>query len=265
MAPHIHTRNNKIWVRKHNKCDLASLETIEHLLAKRDRSSEIRQKMSQEVQETVAKVFEELRACGEQRRYHMIGISPLYPFRTITFNKSMDDFLESQVSSVGRVNISTPRPDGIEFRFRSSMDNTTLRFFSISRNASLINIEPLKMRTPQGVYIERVVQVLTKMLRASVNIFEQLEYFGKLSIEITVGNVQGLEFQNLIPNTVFPEHYFCQKTNIEIEDIRSLDEVKEQETEILHSIYNKLLRSFEMSLETAVLDQRLDWLLRHLP
>ena len=265
LAPHIHLHDNKIWIRKHNRCDLASLETIEYLLEKRNRSPEIRKRISRNAQITIDKVINEMRRLDSRIRFQIIHIFPTYSMKKTAFDKPMDDFLRGQINSVGHTNTATPKPDGIEFRFRSSSDQKTLRFFSVDQFLSFLNIELLEIEEPGKVYIERVVQIAAKMLRAAIRVFEHLGYFGKLSIEITVRNVRGLEFQNMIPSTYFDVHHSCEIGSIEIQEFRSSNEIRTKETEILLSIYNKLLRSFKMSLETAVLQTRLDWLLRNLP
>ena len=123
------------------------------------------------------------------------------------------------------------------------------------------------MPTEEEVYAERVIQFLTKMLRASVGIFENFGYFGRLSIQLLFGNIRGIKIVSLIPRTEavqFDGPRMCQDENIKIEEIRSLDEIKTNETEILSSIYNDLLRAFQITVTDEILIWRLNSLIGHL-
>ena len=123
------------------------------------------------------------------------------------------------------------------------------------------------MPTEEEVYAERVIQFLTKMLRASVGIFENFGYFGRLSIQLLFGNIRGIKIVSLIPRTEavqFDGPRMCQDENIKIEEIRSLDEIKTNETEILSSIYNDLSRAFQITVTDEILIWRLNSLIGHL-
>ena len=105
------------------------------------------------------------------------------------------------------------------------------------------------------------------MLRASVGIFENFGYFGRLSIQLLFGNIRGIKIVSLIPRTEavqFDGPRMCQDENIKIEEIRSLDEIKTNETEILSSIYNDLSRAFQITVTDEILIWRLNSLIGHL-
>ena len=124
------------------------------------------------------------------------------------------------------------------------------------------------MPTGDEVYAERVIQILTKMLRASVGIFENFGYFGRLIIQVVVGNIRGLKLASLISRqeaVPFDDPRICQELNMKIEVVYSLDEIKKNETAILSSVYTDLLRVFQITLEDKVLTWRLNYLITHLP
>jgi hypothetical protein len=267
MSPHSDVHNNAIWIRNHNKCEQASLDTIEQLLERRDKRTQMRERMEQEVNEVATKALHELPLRDGRLRYYEIRFSPAFPLR-ITFDKSTDDFLTTQINTIERTDNVYIKLGGIDFTKRSRSDNRLSRLFSFSRNGSLINIEPLEMPSPEEVYAERAIQILAKMLRASVRIFEHFEYFGRLSIQVTVGDIRGIKLSGLIPKQYafpFDEPRISLEGDIRIEESRSLDDIKENETVILSSVYNDLLRGFQISLRDTDLKWRLDYLLKNLP
>jgi hypothetical protein len=266
LAPHSHARNNVIWVRNQNKCDLASLEAIEQLLMKRDESDEVREEM---LEEMPALVYKGVKAvCPEKeghKRYYQICVSPSYPAKAVVFDRAMDDFLREQIESVGHVFTSTPRIGGIDFEASRTSEGLAHRFFTVTRHGLIIFVAPLELSKNGGVYVERVIQSLAKMLRAYPKVLERIGYFGKVSIQVAVSGVEGSKFETIIEDVRDLDEYHCQEVNIELEEERSLDEIKDNEKAALYSFYNSILRSFKMSYEERILRERLDWLLRHLP
>lgn len=267
VAPHSDSHNNAIWVRNHNTCDQASLDVIERLLERRDKGTLLRERMEQEANQVATNAIPGFPLIDGRIRYSEIRISPLFPLK-ITFNKSTDDFLRRQVESIDSINEASPKLSGIDFTSRSQSTNLPRRFFSFSRNGYFIYIEPLEMPTSEEIYAERVIQILIKMLRASVRIFEHFGYFGRLSIQVLVNDVRGMKLEGLIPRAEarpFDDPRICQEDNVKIEGSYSLDEIKTNETAIVSPVYNDLLRSFQVTLEDAVLEWRLKYLITYLP
>jgi len=115
IAPHIHTRRNEIWIRLHNRCALADLETIEHLLEKRDRASEILRNDLMRIEDIVRSARQ--RFTNEERQYlQAFTIFPLFPFKTIQFNRNVDDYLREQINRVRSFNQKVSHRSRIEVR-----------------------------------------------------------------------------------------------------------------------------------------------------
>jgi hypothetical protein len=124
------------------------------------------------------------------------------------------------------------------------------------------------MPTPEEVWAERVIQILTIILRVSVKIFEHFEYFGRLSVQVGIGDIRGMKLQSLIPRTVahpFDDPRMSQQNNMRMEGSYSLDEIRTNETAIVGSVYNDLLRGFQITLEDATFTWRLNYLMTNLP
>jgi hypothetical protein len=265
IAPHYDSRSNAIWIRNHNTCNQASLDVIERLLERRDKGNLLREGMEQEANQVRNNVLPGFPLTNGRLGYYEIRLSPSYPLK-INFNKSTDDFLREQIESIHRINEASPKLSGIDFMYRNHAANRPIRFFSFSRNGFLIHIEPLEMPTQDEVYGERVIQILAKMLRASVRIYEHFGYFGRLSVQVSVGGVQRMKLLSLIPNTVpFDDPRTCQEDDIRIEGSYPLDKIRMDETAILSSVYNDLLRGFQIALDNTVLSARLNYLVLHLP
>jgi len=106
------------------------------------------------------------------------------------------------------------------------------------------------------------------MLRASVRIYEHFGYFGTLSVEVSLEDIRGMKLLSLIPRReVYPfdDQRMCQEENIKTKGSYSLDKIKTDETAILASVYNDLLRGFQIALENATFTWRLNYLILHLP
>ena len=268
IAPHSDEHTNAIWVRNHNRCDMASLDDIERLLERRDAKTEIRKEMDEEVHYISTNAVARLPHDDSKRKtYFQIVISPIYPLK-ITFNKSIDEFLKEQINSVSSTNKVSPRVNGINFEFISNVEDKLRRFFSFHRTGFLINIEPLRMKNSEEVYAERVVQILAEILRASTKIYERFEYFGRLSIKVHVAVAVGTKIISLIPRnkaTPFDDPRTCKEGYLQLEESRLLNEIKDNKNEILQSVYNSLLRAFQISLDDKILNWRLDYLLENLP
>jgi hypothetical protein len=262
VAPHSDSHNNAIWVRNHNRCDQASLDVIERLLERRDKGTVFRDSMEQEANQVAINAIPAFPLTDGTIRYSEIRISPLFPLK-ITFNKSTDDFLRRQVESIESINEAAPKLSGIDFISRNQSTNLPRRFFSFGRNGYFIYIEPLEMPSSEEIYAERVIQTLIKMLRTSVRIFEHFGYFGRLSIQVLLSNVRGMKLKGLITEAhSFYDPRFCQEFNVNIEGSYSLDEIKINESAIVSLFYSDLLRSFQVTLEDAVLDWRLKYLIK---
>jgi hypothetical protein len=267
IAPHSDSHSNAIWIRNHSTCNQASLDVIERLLERRDKGALLREEMEQGADQVVTNALPGFPLTNGRIRYYEIRLLPLYPLK-ITFNKSTDDFLRGQIGSICSINEVSLKPGGIDFISRNQTTNRPRRFFSFSRNGFLVHIEPLEMPTPDEVYAERVIQILAKMLRASVRIYEHFGYFGRLSVQVLVGGARGMKLLSLIPRAEanpFDDPRMCQEDNIKTGGSYSLDEIKTDETAILGSVYNDLLRGFQIVLENATLTWRLNNLVSHLP
>jgi len=267
IAPHSDSHSNAIWIRNHSRCDQASLDVIEKLLERRDKGTLLRERMEQEANQIAANVIPGFPLRDGRLRYYDIRLSPLYPLN-ITFNKSTDDFLKGQMESISGINETSIKLGEIDFISRNQTTHKPRRFFSFCRNGVLIHIEPLEMPTPDEVYAERVIQILAKMLRASVRIYEHFGYFGTLSVEVSLEDIRGMKLLSLIPRReVYPfdDQRMCQEENIKTKGSYSLDKIKTDETAILASVYNDLLRGFQIALENATFTWRLNYLILHLP
>ena len=264
VSPHSHSRNNSIWVRNHNRCDQASLDVIERLLERRNKGILLLENMKQEANQVSTTAIQGFPLVDERIRYFEIKISPLFPLK-ITFNKSTDDFLRTQIGLIARVNETSPKLNGIDFISRNLTTHRPRRFFSVSRSGYFIWVAPVEISADGEVYAERIIQILTKMLRVSITIFEKFGYFGRLSTQTSVVNIRGMNLISLLPNTTFDDPVTCQEANIKIERIYSWDEIKTNENELLKSVYSDLLRGFQTTLEENVLTERLSSLITHLP
>jgi hypothetical protein len=267
VAPHSDSHSNAIWVRNHNTCNQASLDVIERLLERRDKATLFREEMDQGANQVEASALQGFPLRDGRIRYYEIRLSPLYPLKT-TFNKSTDDFLREQIGSIQGINESSPKLNGIDFISINQTTKKPRRFFSFSRSGVFIHIEPLEMPTPEEVYAERVIQILVKTLRASVRIYEHFGYFGRLSLQVIVGDVRGMKLLSLIPRAEafpFEDPRSCQEGDIRIGGSYSIDEIRTGETAILSSVYNDLLRGFQIVMEDAAFTWRLNQLVAHLP
>lgn len=166
------------------------------------------------------------------------------------------------------INVSmTSKLAGIELVSRNQTSRRIRRFFSFNSDGFFIHLAPLEMPNADDVYAERVIQILTKMMRTGTRIFEHFGYFGKLYIEIALREVRGLRLTSLIRDirAEFEDPRTCGETEIKIERLHSLDDITENERKVLLSFYNDLLRSFQVTLENTTLDTRLGRLIETLP
>jgi hypothetical protein len=265
-APHSDSHSNAIWVRNHNTCNQASLDVIERLLERRDKGTLLREGMEQETNQIATDAIQGFPPTEDGRvRYYDIRLSPMYPLK-ITFDKSTDDFLRRQIESIGNINEDSPKLGGIDFISRNRATNRPRRFFSFRGSGVLIHIEPLEMPTPEEVYAERIIQILAKMLRASVEIYEHFGYFGRVSVQVLIGTLRGMKLRSLIAEArPFDDPRTCQVHSVRIEGSYSLEKIRADETAILGSVYNDLLRSFQIVLDSTTLSWRLNYLVQHLP
>jgi len=265
IAPHSDA-NNIIWIRSHNTCNPASLDVIEKLLEKRDEGTALREEMERDANQILANAALGFDLIEGRIRYYAIRLSPVLPFN-VTFNKSTDDFLRDQVVSIGGINETSPKLNGIELASRNQTTRRLRRFFSFNRDGFFIHAATLEMPNTNDVYAERTIQILAKTMRASTNIFEHFGYFGKLSIELLLREVRGIELTSLITGigAEFDEPRTCPDEEIKIERLYSLAEIRANERAILASFYNDLLRAFQVTLPEAALASRLDNLITHLP
>jgi hypothetical protein len=75
-----------------------------------------------------------------------------------------------------------------------------------------------------------------------------------------------MKLTSLIREAVaFDDPRTCNEVNIETSGTYSLDEIRTDAKAILSSVYNDLLRGFQITLDEATFTWRLNYLMTHLP
>jgi hypothetical protein len=263
FVPH-YDSDNAIWVRNHNVCNQASIDVIEKLLERRNRGTNL---PLQEIlqSEALAIAISGFPTDGGRRRYFSIIISPAYSFK-INLTKSIDDFIRTQTSAVDSINEETPKIRSIELRSRNQTTREIRRCFIFTQDAFFLFAAPFESTNGgTGIFAERVIQMLAKMMRASVIIFKHFDYFGRLSIKTSLTEITGMQLANMIPMTQFDDEPPTAAGDFSIERSYSIDELESDELNILGSFYNELLRGFQVTLEESAVTIRLNYLITHLP
>jgi len=256
VSPHICLRNNGIWIRLHNRCALADLETIERLIEKRDKSAiELKETISFFNIEAANRRAEFPDSLNEYLTFYII--TPKFPMKKIYFTKQIDDYVRSQINEISRFNQYILYPEHIEFSHRNN-DNKLLRFCMINNSGSLLYIEPISFDNDK-IYVEDTIRTLYSILVTIKELYKYFKIFSDVFIKIEYRWLPNLKLSLFIDrfHDVYKplnKHKYYSVSN----KVAHIDLTKDNN---LQHIFIQILRLFGCSLKEEVIKMKVHELL----
>jgi len=252
MAPHYLLRDNKIWVRAHDRNSLADLPTIESLIGRRE------EVMSEGVKGNVSYDIREIKV-DENEAYETVVVAPQFrsdPF--IRFYTKEDSQWLFEISNEVML-FNEQKPSLWKLAFVNSLKDI-YRYCGIEKTGTIAFQRRAIVQKDKFFSGESII-LLINALKAVQKIYSRFGFYRDISVGLTIDNTKNLSL-GFLPDyrrrmSRYLEDFRCNRNRIYVsKDLRydELSHLKEKMAEV----FRELCIQFEAVFPKKTTEDRVD-------